>query len=73
MQLEIIDILHLVLIMFSSIIGTILILILLRIMRILGPITELIDFYNKIKQVVLLYKHIPELVKEKVQEIIKKD
>jgi len=42
-------------------------------MRILGPLTEMIDLYNKIKQIVMLYKHIPELVKNKVQEIMKKD
>ncbi len=59
MTLTILEILYIVLIMFSSIIWTLLIVVLIRVLRILWPITELVDFYNKIKQIFAAYASIP--------------
>lgn len=72
MQLEIIDMLHIVLIMFTSIIWTMLILILMRVMKALNMVTEIVDFYNKMKKIFSAYKEIPQIIKEKVSDIIKK-
>lgn len=71
MTLTTLEILYIVLIMFSSIIWTLLILILLRVMRILWPVMEVVDVYNKIKNILKAYSSIPEIIKEKVSETLK--
>ncbi len=73
MELQIIDILHLLLIIFTSIIGTLLVLVLLRVMKVLWMATEIVAFYEKIKQILSAYKQIPDLMKEKAKEYIKKE
>lgn len=67
------DLLYIVLIIFTTIIGTLVIITLLRIIKILWPLTEIADFYNKIKQVLAAYKQIPEIIKEKVKETLWKN
>lgn len=71
MTLTILEILYIVLIIFSSIIGTLLVLILVKVLKILWPITELVDIYNKIKNIFKMYASIPDMIKEKVKESIK--
>jgi hypothetical protein len=70
MYITILDTLYLVLIVFTSIIWTLTIVALIRVIKILGPIMEIANFYNKIKQVLASYKHIPEIFKEKVKEVL---
>lgn len=72
MTLTIIEILYIILIMFSSIIWTLLILVLMRILKILWPITEIVNFYNKIKQIFSAYSAIPDKIKDAIKEKIKK-
>ena len=71
-MLTILEILYLVLIVFSSIIWTLLIVTLLRVIKVLWPIIEMVEFYKKIKQFFIAYKQIPEIFKEKVKEIFNK-
>lgn len=71
MTLTILEILYIILIMFSSIIWTLLILVLIRVYKILWPVTEMIWIYEKIKNIFKTYANIPDMVKEKVTEIIK--
>jgi len=33
-------------------------------------VVEMVEIYNKIKQVLSLYAHIPEMIKEKVSDIL---
>ena len=73
MYLEIIDILYIVLIIFTSIIGTLLTIILMRVMKVLNMATEIVDFYNKIKQVFVTYKQIPQIIKNKVSDLLKNE
>lgn len=73
MVLEIIDILHITLIVFSTIIGTLLVLILIRVMKVLWVAMEIVWFYNKIKQIITAYKQIPDMVKEKAKEFMTKE
>lgn len=68
MTLTILEILYIVLIVFSSIIGTLIIIALIRLIKILGPIVEIANFYNKIKWIFAYYSHIPEIVKESLKE-----
>jgi len=70
--LSIIEILYLVLIVFSSIIWTLLILVLIRVYKILWPMVEILEIYNKIKSIFQAYANIPEIVKSKVSETLNK-
>ena len=72
MTLQIIDMLYISLIIFTSIIWTLLTIVLLRLIKVLNMATEIVDFYNKIKQILSAYKNIPSIFKEKVQDIIRK-
>ncbi len=71
MELTILEILYLVLIVFSSIIWTLLIIVLMRVLKILWPVMEIVEFYNKIKQIFKAYASIPEQIKESVMDIFK--
>ncbi|ATU05562.1 hypothetical protein BKN14_03895 [Candidatus Gracilibacteria bacterium HOT-871] len=55
MTLTVLDALFIVLIVFTSVIGTLIILILMRIFKILGPFTDLVDYYEKIKKMTIAY------------------
>lgn len=68
MTLTILEILYIVLIIFSSIIWTLLILVLIKVIKILWPIVEIVGFYNKIKAIFANYDKIPEIIKESIKE-----
>lgn len=72
MTLTILELLYIVLIVFSSIIWTLLIIVLLRILKILWPIMELVDLYNKMKSIFKAYTNIPDMIKKKVSETLNK-
>jgi len=71
MELTILEILYLVLIVFSSIIWTLLIVVIIRVIKILWPVMEMVEFYNKIKQIFSAYASIPEQIKDSVMDIFK--
>ncbi len=68
MTLTILEMLYIVLIIFSTIIWTLLIITLLRVIKILWPMTEIADFYHKMKKIFSAYSQIPEIVVESVKE-----
>jgi len=70
MELTILQILYIVLIIFTSIIWTLLIVVLMRVLKVLWVAVEIVEFYNKIKQILSVYAHIPEMIKEKVSDIL---
>lgn len=72
MTLTILDSLFLVLIVFSSIIGTLLVLVLIRVIKILGPVIELVEIYNKIKSIFSAYASIPDKIKDLAKDYINK-
>ena len=65
MTLTVLDALYIVLIVFSSVIWTLLIITLIRIIKILWPIVEIAEFYEKVKQTIIAYSQIPTVVKQK--------
>jgi len=71
MTLTTLDILYISLSIFTWIIGTLLAIVLFRVIKILWPVMEITGYYNKIKEYLTLYKQVPEIIKEKVFEIIK--
>ncbi len=68
--INIIDLFYGVLLVFTSIIGTLLVLILMRVMKILWPLVELANTYERIKKMFQAYSSIPDMVKQKISEII---
>jgi len=72
MTLTILEVLYIVLIVFWSIIWTLLILVLLRVYKILWPMVEMLEIYNKMKTIFRAYANIPEIVKNKVSETLNK-
>lgn len=70
--LTILEILYLVLIIFWSIIWTLLILVLIRVLKILWPVVEMLALYHKIKGIFQAYANIPDMIKQKVSETLNK-
>lgn len=64
------DILYIVLSIFTTIIGTLLAIVLFRVIKILWPVMELVGYYNQLKEYLAMYAKIPGMIKEKVFEII---
>lgn len=65
-SLTILELLYLVLIFFTTIIGTLLIMMLLRVLKILRVGTELADMYFKVKEIFLRAQDIPDMIKERI-------
>lgn len=72
-SLTILELLYLVLIFFITIIGTLLIIALLRLLKILQVGTEVADIYFKIKEVLVQLAIVPEIIKEKILESFSKN
>jgi len=72
MTLTILDILYIVLIVFWSIIWTLLTLVLIRVYKLLWPMVEMLEIYNKMKSIFQAYANIPEIIKNKVSETLNK-
>ena len=64
------DILYIVLSLFTVIVWTLLTIILFKVIKILNPVLEIVDYYNQFKSYLASYKVIPAVIKEKVFEII---
>ncbi len=73
LELTSLDLLYIVLMFFTTIIWTLLVLVLFRILKILWPIIEMVNLYKKIKQLLSIYAQIPEMIKEKIMGIINKE
>lgn len=72
MTLTILEVLYIVLIIFSSIIWTLTIMVLIRVLKILWPVMEVVELYNKIKSIFSAYSSIPEILKDKFLDIFNK-
>lgn len=71
MTLTILEILYIVLIIFTSIIWTLLTIVLVKVLKILWPVMEVVELYNKIKNILKAYANIPDIIKNKVSETLK--
>lgn len=72
MTITILEALYIVLIVFISVIWTLLTLALFKVLRILSVIDEITWYYTKIKKIIEWYSHIPDNVKEAVKSKIKR-
>ena len=64
------DILYITLSIFTAIIWTLLAIVLFKVIKVLNPVLEIVDYYNQLKSYLASYKAIPNIIKEKVFEII---
>lgn len=64
------DLLYIVLTLFVSIIGILLTIALIRLIKILWVVQEITDYYYTVKKYIAMYSQIPEIIKDKVFEII---
>ena len=64
------DLLYIVLSIFTAIVWTLLSIVLYRVIKILWPVLEILEYYEKVKSYLSSYKAIPWIVKEKVFDII---
>lgn len=64
------DILYIVLSIFTAIVWTLLAIVLFRVIKILWPVMEMVGYYNQVKEYLAMYAKIPGMIKEKIFEII---
>ena len=69
MTLTILEILYIVLIIFSSIIWTLLTIALIKVIKILKRAEELALLYDKTKHIFEIYSQIPNMIKESIKNI----
>lgn len=68
--MEIIEILYITLAFFTFIIGTLLSIVLYKLIKILNVAMEIVEIYNKAKQVMMLYSQIPDIIFHSLKEMI---
>ncbi len=72
MTITILESLYIVLIVFISVIWTLLTISLLKVIRILSVVDEITWYYTKVKKIIKWYSDIPENVKEAVKSKLKR-
>ncbi len=70
MVLTTLDILYITLSIFTAVIGTLLAVVLFKVIKILWPIEEMVGYYKMIKSYLSAYKQIPLMVREYIYEFI---
>lgn len=73
MELSILEVLYIALIAFISVMWVLLSIVLIKLIKVLNVAVEITQYYYKIKSVFVTYSHIPEIVKEKVTNMVKWD
>ncbi len=71
MILSTLDILYITLSLFVAVIGTLLAVVLYKVVKILGVVEEITSYYYTLKRGLKAYEQIPTIVLEKIQEFAK--
>lgn len=64
------DILYITLSIFTAIVWTLLSIVLFRTIKIMWPVLEILEYYKKVKLYISAFSQVPEIIKDKVFEII---
>ena len=64
------DILYVTLTIFTAIVGTLLSIVLFKLIKVMGPILDILNQYGKIKSYISSYAQVPQIVKNKVFEFV---
>lgn len=70
MLLSTLDILYIVLSIFTSIVWTLLIIALYRLIKILWVVNELMTYVQKVNNMLSMWEQIPNIILEKIKQII---
>ncbi len=70
LELTTLDILYIVLSLFTVIIWTLISIVLFKFIKILKPVLEIVNYYDTFKIYLEWYKSIPAIIKEKMFDII---
>lgn len=70
MEISILEVLYIVLILFTTIIWTLLSIVLYKLIKVLNVLMEIVEIYNKFRQIFLLYAQIPDLILDYVKDKI---
>lgn len=73
MTITILEALYIVLIVFTSIIWTLLVVVLIKVIRIVSVIDEITSYYTKIKRIINNLDNIPASVKEAIKSKFKRN
>ena len=64
------DILYITLSIFTAVVWTLLSIVLFRVIKVLWPVLEILEYYKQFKSYLSAYSQIPAMVKDKVFEIV---
>ena len=70
MTLTTLDILYITLSIFTAVIGTLLAVVLFKVIKILWPIEEMVGYYKTMKSYLSAYRQIPLMVREYIYEFV---
>lgn len=70
MEISILEVLYIVLILFTTIIWTLLSIVLYKLIKVLNVLMEIVEIYNKFRQIFLLYSQIPDLILDYIKDKI---
>lgn len=66
--LTVLEVLYIFLIAFVAVIWTLLSIVLYKVIKILGPITEMVETYDKVKNIIDLYASIPNIIVDWIKD-----
>lgn len=70
MDLNIIEVLYITLILFTSVIGTLLSIVLYKLIKVLNVLMEIVEVYNRVRQIVMLYSQIPDIIFSYIKDML---
>jgi hypothetical protein len=73
MTLTTLDILYITLSIFTWVIGTLLAIVLIKVIKILWPIQEIVWYYETVKWYISMYAQIPWMVKDYIFDLLTKN
>ncbi len=73
--MEVLDILYITLTIFTILIGTLFSIVLYKLIKVLDTLMEIVEVYNKVKQILAIYSQIPDAIFEYFKDLVfrKKD
>lgn len=70
MDMSLLEILYLVLIIFTSVVWILLSILLYKLLKIVNVLTEMVEVYTNIKNVIMVYSNLPQLILWYLKDIV---
>lgn len=68
--MEVLDILYITLTIFTILIGTLFSIVLYKLIKVLDTLMEIVEVYNKVKQILAIYSQIPDAIFEYFKDLV---